>query len=169
MTSNKDHSTKHTPFGPLPSNIDPFRFTGDQPCGPADAPPNPPSQRFGRDSFSAHILIVVSDPIECARLGRAVCQCGHSVSLACDPREAAALLAATPFNLVIVEIPSTAQPITVPIERLLRIAPCRVALLTTQPEAVRAMCVGREPAPFILTMTNEVSSLEEQLRRIFLQ
>ena len=118
----------HTPFGLLKS---PASVPGIREAAPfpADAiiPPMQPN------ASSAHILIVDSDPIACAKLGAWFSHQGHTVALACTHDMADALLRNVTFHLIVCDHAAANPAARKWIDRLLVKTPCPVILVAAHP------------------------------------
>lgn len=118
----------HTPFGLLksPSSIPGIREVASY---PADAiiPPMQPHP------VSAHVLIVDSDPIACAKLGAWFSHQGHTVALACTHDMADALLRNVTFHLIVCDHGAPCPAARKWIDQLLVKAPCPLVLIAAHP------------------------------------
>ncbi len=118
----------HTPFGllhspaPVPGNREPAPYPADAIIAPMHPHPT-----------SAHILIVDSDPIACAKLGAWFSHQGHTVALACTHDMADALLRNITFHLVVCDHAASNPAARKWIDQLLVKAPCPLILVATHP------------------------------------
>lgn len=117
-----------------------------------------------RGPFSGCVLIVVSDPIECARIGRTLCRFGHSVSVVCDARDASTILAHSHFHLVLVEIDPPSRAARLAIEQLLPVLTIPFAALSSTPQADWISPTGK--LPLLTTLILKPAS-DEALRDLF--
>lgn len=156
-----DDSPETPPAAPSPP---PSPHAESEPAGPNLLPA---TEKTAKSAFCAHVLLVVSDPIECARLGRAVCHCGHLVSLVCDGNEAAAILRTARFDLVIVEIDPPSQRARLSVERLLSSITCPIAVLSETPGVIQSRSsVGKSPR-FELRKPATDDSVRVLLQKVF--
>ncbi len=151
----------HTPFGLLKS-CSPVPGIREAAPYPADAiiPPMHPN------ASSAHILIVDSDPIACAKLGAWFSHQGHTVALACTHDMADALLRNVTFNLIVCDHAAPNPAARKWIDHLLVKTPCPMILVATHPTLELAIRTANLAVSGYLPKPVDLAELGQLVTRI---
>lgn len=115
---------------------------------------------------AAHILIIDTDPVACARAGACLSRAGHSVALACTRPMADAMRRVIAFDLIICEAGPAESDANAWVDHLLNTSPTPVILVTPQPTVEDAIRAANRPLGGYIAKPVDPTVLEPLVRRL---